>query len=349
MKKALITGVTGQDGSYLSELLLEKGYEVYGLRRRSSVFNEERVNGIKKDNFHLLYGEMTDSLNLLRIVKEVEPDEIYNLAAQSHVGTSWKIPEYTVDTDALGVMRILEAIRILGLKTRFYQASTSELFSGDPSTTPQNENTPFEPQSPYGISKLFGYWITRAYRKGYGMFCCNGILFNHESPRRGENFVTRKITLAASRISLGLQEKLELGNLNAKRDWGHAKDYVEMMWRMLQADTAEDYVISTGKNHSVREFCEIAFEKLGFDLRWEGEGVEEKGIDKKTGKALVEVNPEFFRPKDVEELLGDPSKAKEKLGWTPNISFQELVEEMVESDLKKAKKELLLKEHAQPH
>lgn len=346
MKKAIITGITGQDGSYLSELLLEKGYEVYGIMRRSSCYNEERVNHIKNERFHLLYGEMTDALNLVRIIKEVEPDEIYNLAAQSHVGISWKVPEYTVDTDALGVMRVLEAIRTLGLKTRFYQASTSELFSGDPSTTPQNENTPFEPQSPYGIAKLFGYWITRAYRKGYGMFCCNGILFNHESPRRGENFVTRKITLAASRISLGLQEKLELGNLNAKRDWGHAKDYVEMMWRMLQTESPEDYIIATGKNHSVREFCEIAFKKLGFELEWKGQGVGEKGIDKKTGKVLVEVSPEFFRPQDVEELLGDPSKAKEKLKWTPKISFQELVEEMVEADLKKAKKELLLKEHA---
>lgn len=343
-KKALITGITGQDGSYLAELLLSKGYEVHGIKRRSASPNESRLDSITNENLILHYGDMTDSASLINIVKEVQPDEVYNLAAQSHVKTSFEVPEYTAQTDALGVLRILEAIRILGLaeKTKFYQASTSELFSGK-EQGPQSETTPFCPKSPYGAAKLYAYFITKVYRESYNMFACNGILFNHESKRRGENFVTRKITLAAARISLGLQEKLYLGNLNAKRDWGHAKDYVEAMWLMLQQEKPDDYVVATGQTYSVREFCEIAFKKAGIELKWQGEGVEEKGTDKKTGKVIVEVSPEFFRPSEVEALLGDASKAEEKLGWSPKINFRQLVEEMFQSDFEQAKKELCLK------
>ncbi|MDD5433767.1 MAG: GDP-mannose 4,6-dehydratase [Candidatus Pacebacteria bacterium] len=341
-KKALITGITGQDGSYLAEFLLAKGYEVHGLKRRSASFNEERISHIKNDKFFLHHADLTDEGNLLRIIKEVEPDEIYNLAAQSHVAISWDIPEYTINTDGLGVVRILEIIRALGLaeKTKFYQASTSELFSGKLGEAPQNEETTLQPQTPYALGKLLGFWAVRVYRKGFGIFACNGILFNHESPRRGENFVTRKIAKAAAKISLGLQDTVYLGNLNAKRDWGHAKDYVEMMWLMLQQETPEDFIISSGHSRSVREFCEIAFRKVGISLTWQGEGVNEKGIDKKTNKVVVAVDPQFFRPADVEALEGDPKKAKEKLGWSPKITFEQLVEEMVNAELDKAKKEL---------
>lgn len=343
-KKALITGITGQDGSYLAEFLLSKGYEVHGIKRRSASPNEGRLDSIANKNLVLHYGDMTDAVSLIKIVRDVQPDEVYNLAAMSHVKTSFDVPEYTAQTDALGVLRLLEAIKILGLaeKTKFYQASTSELFSGK-EQGPQNETTAFCPQSPYGAAKLYGFHITRIYRNSYNMFACNGILFNHESPRRGENFVTRKITLAAARISLGLQEKLYLGNLNAKRDWGHASDYITAMWLMLQQEKPDDYVIATGEAHSVRDFCEIAFKKAGIELMWQGEGIEEKGMNKKTGRVIVEVSPEFFRPAEVECLLGDGSKAKQGLGWSPKISFEELVEEMFQSDLEKAKKELCLK------
>lgn len=339
-KKALITGITGQDGSYLAEFLLEKGYEVHGLKRRSASFNEERISQIKSDKFFLHYADLTDGGNLLRIIKQVEPDEIYNLAAQSHVAISWDIPEHTINTDGLGVIRILEIIRALGLekKTKFYQASTSELFSGKLGEAPQNEETILQPQTPYALGKLLGFWAVSVYRKGFGIFACNGILFNHESPRRGEDFVTRKIAKAAARISLGQQDTVYLGNLNAKRDWGHAKDYIEMMWLMLQQEIPEDYIISSGKSRSVREFCEIAFAKVGIELAWQGEGVNEKGIDKKTNKVVVGVDPQFFRPSEVEALEGNPSKAKEKLGWVPKITFDQLVEEMVLFELKKAKK-----------
>ncbi|MEK7104001.1 MAG: GDP-mannose 4,6-dehydratase [Patescibacteria group bacterium] len=343
-KKALITGITGQDGSYLAEFLLEKGYQVHGLRRRSASLNDGRINHIKNDNFFLHYADLTDGGNLLRIIKEVEPDEIYNLAAQSHVAISWDVPEYTINTDGLGVVRILEIIRALGLekKTKFYQASTSELFSGKIGEAPQSEETPLMPQTPYALGKLLGLWAVRVYRKGFGIFACNGILFNHESPRRGQDFVTRKIAKAAARISLGLQDAVYLGNLNAKRDWGHAKDYIEMMWLMLQQETPEDFIISSGKSRSVREFCEIAFEKVGIYLEWQGEGISEKGIDKKTGKVVVEVDPQFFRPAEVEALEGNPSKAKEKLGWVPKITFEQLVQEMVSFELKEAEKEKLI-------
>ena len=351
MKKALISGVTGQDGSYLAEFLLNKGYEVHGIKRRASSFNTERIDHIYQDphvkerRFFLYYGDMTDATNLIRLVQKIQPDEIYNLAAMSHVQVSFEMPEYTANTDGLGALRLLEAIRILGLekKTKFYQASTSELFSGKPGEAPQNERTPFYPRSPYGVAKLYAYWITVNYREAYNIFACNGILMNHESPRRGETFVTRKITMAATRISLGLQDKLYLGNLNAKRDWGHSKDSVEAMWLMLQQPEPDDYVIATGKQHSVREFCQLAFKELGIDLEWQGEGLQEKGIDKKTGKVIVEIDPRYFRPTEVESLLGDSTKAREKLGWRPKTSFQELIKEMVQSDLEEAKKEVHLK------
>jgi len=341
-KKALITGVTGQDGSYLAEFLLDKDYEVHGIKRRSASFNEERLLGVlDNENFVLHYGDMTDSCSLINIMKQVQPDEVYNLAAMSHVKTSFDVPEYTAQTDALGVLRMLEAIKILGLekKAKFYQASTSEMFSGKENGA-QNENTVFCPQSPYGAAKLYGFYITKIYRESYNIFACNGILFNHESPRRGRNFVTRKITLAASRISLGLQEKLYLGNLNAKRDWGHAKDYIEAMWIMLQQPKPDDYIVATGETRTVREFCEIAFQKAGIELEWQGEGVDERGIDKKTSQVKVEVSSEFFRPAEVEVLMGDSTKARQELGWAPKISFKELVEEMFQSDLENVKKEL---------
>lgn len=340
-KTALITGITGQDGSYLAELLLEKGYEVYGLFRRGSTNTAERIAHLleerekKGDGIHLVYGDMTDSMNLVRLMLEIRPDEVYNLAAQSHVAVSFEEPEYTANADGIGVLRVLEAVRIAGLAktTRIYQASTSELF-GKVEEIPQRETTPFHPRSPYAVAKLYGYWITKHYREAYGMYAVNGILFNHESERRGETFVTRKITLAAANIAAGRQEKLLLGNLDAKRDWGYAKDYVECMWMILQHDTPEDFVIATGETRTVREFAEAAFAHAGMQLRWEGEGVREKGIDQATGRTLVEVSPEFFRPAEVDLLLGDPSKARELLGWNPRkTSFEELVKIMVEHDM----------------
>ena len=340
-KTALITGITGQDGSYLAELLLEKGYEVYGLFRRGSTNTAERIAHLleerekKGDGLHLVYGDMTDSMNLVRLMLEIRPDEVYNLAAQSHVAVSFEEPEYTANADGIGVLRVLEAVRIAGLAktTRIYQASTSELF-GKVEEIPQRETTPFHPRSPYSVAKLYGYWITKHYREAYGMYAVNGILFNHESERRGETFVTRKITLAAANIAAGRQEKLLLGNLDAKRDWGYAKDYVECMWMILQHDTPEDFVIATGETRTVREFAEAAFAHAGMQLRWEGEGVREKGIDQATGRTLVEVSPEFFRPAEVDLLLGDPSKARELLGWNPRkTSFEELVKIMVEHDM----------------
>ncbi|WDF72877.1 GDP-mannose 4,6-dehydratase [Novosphingobium sp. KACC 22771] len=339
-KVALITGVTGQDGAYLARLLLEKGYEVHGLKRRSSSFNTGRVEDIYEDphtqnaRFHLHYGDLTDSTNLIRIVQQVQPDEIYNLAAQSHVQVSFDTPEYTANADAIGTLRLLEAIRILGLekKTRFYQASTSELY-GLVQEVPQRETTPFYPRSPYGVAKLYGYWIVVNYREAYGIHASNGILFNHESPLRGETFVTRKITRAAAAISLGRQEKLYLGNLDAKRDWGHAREYVEGMWRMLQQDEGDDYVLATGETTEVREFVRWSFEDVGIDLEFTGEGVEEKGICKKTGKVIVEIDPRYFRPTEVDLLIGDPAKAKAKLGWTHTTSVRDLAREMVQADL----------------
>ena len=344
-KVALITGVTGQDGSFLAEFLIEKGYEVHGIIRRSSSFNTERIEHLYFEEWvrdmkrgralNLHYGDMTDSSSLIRIIQQTQPDEIYNLAAQSHVKVSFDVPEYTAETDATGTLRLLEAVRILGLekKTKIYQASTSELF-GLVQEIPQRETTPFYPRSPYGVAKLYGFWITKNYRESYGMFAVNGILFNHESERRGETFVTRKITLAAARIAAGEQDKLYLGNLSALRDWGYARDYVECMWLMLQHDTPEDFVIATGEQHSVREFTERAFHEVGIDLRWEGEGVEESGIDIATGRVLVEVDPKYFRPAEVETLLGDPTKAKELLGWNPSkTSFEELVRIMVRHDV----------------
>ena len=344
-KVALITGITGQDGSFLAEFLLEKGYEVHGIIRRSSSFNTGRIEHLYFDEWvrdmkqqrsiNLHYGDMTDSSSLIRIIQMTQPDEIYNLAAQSHVKVSFDVPEYTAEADATGTLRLLEAVRILGLerKTRIYQASTSELF-GLVQETPQRETTPFYPRSPYGVAKLYGYWITKNYRESYGMFAVNGILFNHESERRGENFVTRKITLAAARIAAGLQDKLYLGNLDALRDWGYARDYVECMWLMLQHDQPEDFVIATGEQHSVREFTERAFAHVGIELRWQGEGVQEQGIDQATGRVLVEVDPKYFRPAEVETLLGDPTKAKTLLGWNPQkTSFEELVRLMVEHDV----------------
>ena len=351
MKTALITGITGQDGSYLAELLLEKGYEVHGLRRRSSSFNTGRIDSIFQDNPHkasphLHYGDLTDSANLMRLIGEIKPDEVYNLGAQSHVKVSWDCPEFTADTDALGTLRLLEAIRINGLakKTRFYQASTSELF-GLVQEPVQKETTPFYPRSPYAVAKLYGYWITVNYRESFGLFACNGILFNHESPRRGGTFVTRKITLAAARISLGLQEKLSLGNLNSKRDWGHAKDYVRGMHMILQHDRPSDYVLATGTTTTIRDFVSMSFRELGINIEWRGSGVEEKGIDSSTGKVLVDVNPRFFRPAEVELLLGDPSKAKKELGWQPEYDLKALCHEMILSDLQLAKKEKVLKEN----
>lgn len=344
-KVALITGVTGQDGSFLAEFLIEKGYEVHGIIRRSSSFNTERIEHLYFEEWvrdmkrgralNLHYGDMTDSSSLIRIIQQTQPDEIYNLAAQSHVKVSFDVPEYTAETDATGTLRLLEAVRILGLekKTKIYQASTSELF-GLVQEIPQRETTPFYPRSPYGVAKLYGFWITKNYRESYGMFAVNGILFNHESERRGETFVTRKITLAAARIAAGEQDKLYLGNLSALRDWGYARDYVECMWLMLQHDTPEDFVIATGEQHSVREFTERTFHEVGIDLRWEGEGVEERGIDIATGHVLVEVDPKYFRPAEVETLLGDPTKAKELLGWNPSkTSFEELVRIMVRHDV----------------
>ena len=336
MKTALITGITGQDGSYLSDFLLEKNYEVHGIVRRSSVDKKERIEPLLANpSFHLHYGDMTDAVSLIRIVSEVKPDEIYNLAAQSHVKVSFEVPEYTADADAVGTLRILEAIRMAGLaKTcRFYQASTSELF-GKVQETPQRETTPFYPYSPYAAAKQYAYWIVKNYREAYGMFAVNGILFNHESERRGESFVTRKITLAAAKIAAGKQDRLFLGNLDALRDWGYAKDYVECMWLMLQHDKPEDFVIATGEQHSVREFCTLAFHYAGMELIWQGEGVEEKGLDQATGRVLVEVSPEFFRPTDVVSLLGDPAKAKRLLGWEPGrTSFEQLVRKMTEHDV----------------
>ncbi len=343
---ALITGITGQDGSYLAEFLLEKGYQVHGIMRRSSSFNTERIEHLYLDEWvrdmkrqrliNLHYGDMTDSSSLIRIIQEVQPDEIYNLAAQSHVKVSFDVPEYTADTDAIGTLRLLEAIRILGRDkvTRIYQASTSELY-GDVREVPQSETTPFYPRSPYAVAKLYGYWITKNYRESYGMFASNGILFNHESERRGETFVTRKITLAAARIAAGLQDKLYLGNLDARRDWGYAPDYVECMWLILQQPEPDDFVIATGEYHSVREFTTLAFKRAGINLRWEGEGVDECGIDISSGKTLVEVSPRYFRPAEVEQLLGNPAKAREKLGWNPQkTSFEQLVNLMVDSDMR---------------
>lgn len=352
MKRALITGITGQDGAYLAELLLGKGYEVHGIKRRASLFNTDRIDHLYQDpheknrKFVLHYGDLTDSTNLIRIIQQVQPDEIYNLAAQSHVAVSFEAPEYTADTDALGTLRILEGIRLLGLekKTKFYQASTSELY-GKVQEIPQTEKTPFYPRSPYAVAKLYAYWIAVNYREAYGIYACNGILFNHESPVRGETFVTRKITRAISRIKLGLQECLYIGNLDAKRDWGHAKDYVEMQWLMLQQETPNDYVIATGKQYSVRQFIETAAGELDMEISWDGSGIDEKGIDNATGKVIVAVDPNYFRPTEVDTLLGDPTKAKKDLGWEPKISFQELVAEMVEKDLEEAKKDHLCQAH----
>ena len=343
MKKALITGVTGQDGSFLAEFLLEKGYEVHGMIRRSSTEYRERINHIENNpNFHLHYGHLGDSLSVVQIIRQVQPDEVYNLAAQSHVGVSFASAEYTADIDATGVLRVLEAIRQCGLaeKCRFYQASTSELY-GKVEEVPQNENTHFHPFSPYAVAKQYGFWITKEYREAYNMFCCNGILFNHESERRGETFVTRKITLAAARIAQGKQEKLYLGNLSSLRDWGYAKDYVKCMWLILQQDLPDDFVIATGVQHSVREFCYYAFKHAGIELEFKGEGMDEKGYDKKTGKVLIEVSPEFYRPTDVVNLWGDATKAKKVLGWDPakQTSFEDLVRIMVLSDMKKVSKE----------
>lgn len=341
MKKTLITGVTGQDGSYLAEFLLEKDYEVHGIVRRASTEKKERIDHLEGNpNFHLHYGDLTDSLSLVKIISKVEPDEIYNLAAQSHVAVSFEVPEYTADATGTGVIRLLEAIRICGLekKCRFYQASTSELF-GKVQEIPQSETTPFYPYSPYAAAKQYAYWVVRNYREGYGMFATNGILFNHESERRGETFVTRKITLAAAKIAAGVQDKLYLGNLDALRDWGYAKDYVECMWLMLQHNEPDDFVVATGEQYSVRDFCTRAFKRAGIELIWEGEGVKEKGVDVSTGKIIVEVSPEFFRPTDVVTLLGNPTKAKEKLGWNPRkTSFDELVNIMVDSDIKLVEK-----------
>ena len=345
MKKALITGITGQDGSYLSEFLLNKDYEVHGIIRRSSVDYRERIAHLEGlPHFHLHYGDMGDSMSIVKVISSVRPDEIYNLAAQSHVQVSFDAPEFTCDVDATGVLRILEAVRQCGLAQtcRIYQASTSELY-GKVEEVPQSETTPFHPYSPYAVAKLYGYWIVREYREAYNMFCCSGILFNHESERRGETFVTRKITLAAARIAQGTQDKLYLGNLSSLRDWGYAKDYVECMWLILQNKEPEDFVIATGVQHSVREFCQLAFHYVGIDLRWEGEGEQEKGIDTKTGRVLVEVSPDFYRPTDVVNLWGDPTKAKRELGWNPSkTSFEELVRLMVESDVRKVREETIL-------
>ncbi|MEG1312027.1 MAG: GDP-mannose 4,6-dehydratase [Romboutsia sp.] len=338
-KVALITGITGQDGSYLAELLLEKGYEVHGIIRRASTFNTKRIDHLYQDphegdvRLFLHYGDITDSSNMNRLLEKIQPDEIYNLAAQSHVGVSFDSPEYTAEATGVSTLRILDAIRENGLKTKFYQASTSELFGGLPDTAPQSEKTPFYPKSPYGVAKLYSYWITVNYRESYDIFACNGILFNHESPRRGETFLTRKVTRAVAAIHLGKQDKLYLGNMDAKRDWGHAKDYVEGMWRMLQQDKPQDFVLAMNETHTVREFCELAFAELGYEIVWEGIGVDEKGIDKNTGRVLIEVDPRYFRPAEVELLWGDSTKARTELGWAPSYSFMDLVKEMVQSDL----------------
>lgn len=343
-KVALITGITGQDGAYLAQFLLEKNYEVHGIARRSSLLNTARIDALlESSNSPVLhYGDLTDSLNLNRIVQEVKPDEIYNLGAQSHVAVSFEEPEYTANADGIGALRLLEAIRISGKPTRFYQASTSELY-GMVREIPQKETTPFYPRSPYAVAKMYAYWITINYREAYDMYACNGILFNHESPLRGETFVTRKITREMARVKFGLQKCLYLGNLNALRDWGHAKDYVEMQWLMLQQDKPEDFVIATGEQHSIREFVDLCAKGMDISLRWEGEGMDEKAYDQKTGQCIVAVDKQFFRPSEVETLLGDPSYAKQKLGWTPRISFEELVQEMVAADLKRAEQELFLR------
>ena len=348
-KCALITGITGQDGSYLAEFLLGKGYTVHGIKRRSSLFNTERIDHLYQDpheqhiRLTLHYGDLTDSTNLIRIIQEAQPDEIYNLGAQSHVQVSFETPEYTANSDAVGTLRVLEAIRILGLekKTRFYQASTSEMF-GKVQEVPQRETTPFYPRSPYGVAKLYAHWITVNYREAYGLFACSGILFNHESPLRGETFVSRKITRALTRISVGLQDTLHLGNLNARRDWGHARDYVRAQWLMLQQDVPEDFVIATGKQTSVRDFVAAAGKLLGIEIDWRGTGVDEVGVDLGTGRTLVRIDPRYFRPAEVETLLGDPSKARQKLGWSAECSFEELVEEMVAADLQVAKRDALV-------
>ncbi|MUH36260.1 GDP-mannose 4,6-dehydratase [Zobellia amurskyensis] len=360
MKKCLITGITGQDGAYLAEFLLKKGYQVHGLKRRSSLFNTDRIDHLYQDphvegrNLHLHYGDMTDSTNLIRLIQEIQPDEIYNLAAMSHVAVSFETPEYTANADGIGTLRILDAVRLLGLekKTRIYQASTSELY-GKVQEVPQSETTPFYPRSPYAVAKMYAYWITVNYREAYGMYACNGILFNHESPIRGETFVTRKITRAASRIALGLQDKVYLGNLDAKRDWGHAKDYVRMMWMILQADEAEDWVIATGKTTTVRDFVKMSFAQAGIEVEFKGEGVDEKGTivscsnpdyQVEIGKEIVAVDPRYFRPTEVDLLIGDPSKANNKLGWTPKYDLKDLVEDMMQSDLKLMKKDTYLKD-----
>lgn len=350
-KVALITGVTGQDGSYLAEFLLNKGYTVHGLKRRSSLFNTDRIDHLYKDshdqkvNFFLHYSDLTDSTNLIRIIQEVQPDEIYNLAAQSHVKVSFETPEYTANADGIGTLRILEAIRILNLgnKTKFYQASTSELY-GDVQQIPQTETTPFYPRSPYGVAKLYAFWITKNYREAYNFFACNGILFNHESPVRGETFVTRKVTRAVAKISLGLQEKLYMGNIDAERDWGHAKDYVEGMWLMLQQSKPDDFVLATGKKISVRKFIELAFKEVNIDIEWQGKGIDEKGINKANGKTLVEIDPRYFRPSEVDLLIGDASKARKELGWEPKHTVEQLITEMVASDLKTFKRDKYLLE-----
>jgi GDPmannose 4,6-dehydratase len=351
-KKAIITGITGQDGAYLAEFLLEKGYEVHGIKRRSSLFNTDRIDHLYQDpheenrDFILHYGDLTDATNLIRILQQVQPDEVYNLAAQSHVAVSFEAPEYTADTDALGTLRLLEGIRLLGLerKTRFYQASTSELY-GKVQESPQTETTPFYPRSPYATAKLYAYWITVNYREAYDIYACNGILFNHESPIRGETFVTRKITRALARIHLNLQDCLYLGNLDAKRDWGHAKDYVKMQWLMLQQEKPEDFVIATGKQHSVRDFVNLSAKTLGMDIIWKGTGTDEKGYDKNSGRMIVSVDPTYFRPAEVDTLLGDASKAKNKLGWEPAISFEDMVYEMVQRDLRDARRDNLCHTH----
>ncbi|MBP9159616.1 MAG: GDP-mannose 4,6-dehydratase [Flavobacteriales bacterium] len=349
-KVALITGITGQDGAYLSELLLNKGYEVHGVKRRSSLFNTDRIDHLYHDKherglpFFLHYGDLTDSVNCVRLVKQIQPDEIYNLAAMSHVAVSFELPEYTANADGIGTLRFLEAIRILGMekKTRFYQASTSELYGGViPSA--QNEETPFYPKSPYGVAKLYGFWITKNYRESYNMFACNGILFNHESPLRGETFVTRKITRAAAKIKLGLQDTLYLGNMDSKRDWGHAKDYVEGMWRMLQAKKPDDFVLATGKTYTVRHFVELAFAEAGIKLEWKGKGVKERGINKKTGKTVVAIDPRYYRPAEVDHLEGDPSKARRVLGWKHTYELKDLVKEMVQADVKLFERDVYLK------
>ena len=338
MKTALITGITGQDGSYLAELLLEKGYEVHGVVRRSSTFNTDRIDHIFKDSHEkdvklfLHYGDMSDASNISRLIEKIQPDEIYHLAAQSHVRVSFDMPEYTGDVTGIGTLRILDAIRESGVKTKFYQASSSEMF-GLVQHVPQTEETPFYPRSPYGVAKVYGYWITKNYRESYDLFACNGILFNHESPRRGETFVTRKITRGLARIKLGIDSALYMGNLDAKRDWGYAKDYVEGMWMMLQQDKPDDYVLATNETHTVREFIEVASKRLGFDLAWQGEGVEEVGVDKKTGNVIIKIDPVYFRPAEVDLLIGDPAKAKKIMGWEPKVKFKELVEIMVDADL----------------